>query len=60
MAKTTARSALSVVSPGPTGSGPPRDLGKHGLQLWREIQAAYQIGDVGGRELLAQAAGRSM
>jgi hypothetical protein len=57
MAKTPARSALSVVSPGATGSKPPRDVGRPGRQLWDEIQAAYQIDDVGGRELLAQAAG---
>jgi hypothetical protein len=36
---------------------PPRDLGRHGRQLWDEIQAAYGIADRGGVELLAQACG---
>ena len=57
MSKTPARSALSVVASGATGGKPPRDLGRHGRKLWDEIQSAYQIDDVGGRELLAQAAG---
>jgi hypothetical protein len=55
MAKTPAQPALSVVSPDTTGGSPPRDLGRHGRKLWDEIQAAYGIGDIGGRELLAQA-----
>ena len=46
---------LSVVSPGATGIAPPRKLGVHGMWLWDAIMAEYDIADVGGRELLAQA-----
>jgi hypothetical protein len=31
---------------------PPRSLGEAGLALWRRVQNAYQITDVGGEELL--------
>ena len=40
---------------GEVGGEPPRKLGKNGLELWRSVQAAFGIGDVGGIELLAQA-----
>jgi hypothetical protein len=55
MAKTPGRPPFTVVSPGTTGSGPPRELGRHGRKLWDEVQAAYGITDRGGIELLAQA-----
>jgi hypothetical protein len=57
MSKTPAQPALSIVSPEKSGGSPPRDLGQHGRKLWNEIQAAYGIGDIGGRELLTQACG---
>jgi hypothetical protein len=34
---------------------PPRNLGEHGLALWRSILAEYAIDDVAGREMLALA-----
>jgi len=39
-----------------TGPQPPRPLGKHGAALWQRVQAEYAIADIGGIELLAQAA----
>ena len=35
--------------------GPPRPLGKHGLALWRVVQAEYAVTDVGGVETLCHA-----
>jgi hypothetical protein len=57
MPKTPAPPALSIVSPDATAGSPPRNLGQHGRKLWNEIQGAYRIDDIGGRELLAQACG---
>ena len=34
---------------------PPRELGEHGLALWRRIHAGYAIEDEGGLELLCLA-----
>ena len=34
---------------------PPRALGTHGTALWQSILREYDIGDAGGREMLAQA-----
>jgi hypothetical protein len=48
---------LSIISSDATNGSPPRDLGRHGNKLWSEIQGAYGIDDIGGRELLAQACG---
>ena len=48
---------LSLVLPGATNSEPPRKLGRHGRKLWDTVQHEYGIHDVGGVELLAQAAG---
>jgi hypothetical protein len=45
---------LSIISPDATAGSPPRDLGQHGRQLWDAVQRAYDIDDIGGRELLAQ------
>jgi hypothetical protein len=42
----------SKPNPGPT---PPRPLGNHGSALWDWVQRDYQILDVGGIEMLAQA-----
>jgi hypothetical protein len=38
-----------------TGLQPPRDLGQHGLVLWREILAEFDIKDRAGLELLCNA-----
>lgn len=46
---------FTIVSPNTTGGEPPRDLGKHGRQLWDRIQRQYGIKDEGGIEQLAQA-----
>jgi hypothetical protein len=34
---------------------PPRPLGQHGAQLWQSVLREYDISDIGGREMLAQA-----
>lgn len=47
---------LTVVEPGVTAPQPPRKLGEHGMRLWRSVHAEYSIEDIGGIELLAQAA----
>jgi len=52
MAKTP---ALTIMEPGGTGPQPPRDLGKPGRALWDRVQAEYDVSDVAGIELLAQA-----
>ncbi len=50
------KSKLKLVHTKAKGAGsPPRRLGKYGTALWRSVQAAYQIQDVGGIELLCQA-----
>jgi hypothetical protein len=33
----------------------PGDLGEHGIELWRSVQAQYQIDDAGGHAMLHQA-----
>ena len=57
MPKTPAQPALAVVSPATTGGSPPRDLGRHGRELWDAVQREYGVADRGGIELLAQACG---
>jgi hypothetical protein len=47
---------LSVVATDSTMPKPPRKLGEHGMALWRSVHAEYDIEDVGGIELLTQAA----
>ncbi|MBV8444098.1 MAG: hypothetical protein JO312_26665 [Hyphomicrobiales bacterium] len=47
---------LTVVEPGATGVEPPRPLGEHGRRLWDQVHREYQVDDVAGVELLAQAA----
>ena len=53
------KTPLSVVPtgmpPAATASPPPATLGEAGADLWRRVMAEYQIDDVGGREMLAQA-----
>jgi hypothetical protein len=46
---------LTIVESNATGIQPPRPLGAHGMKLWQRVLAEYQIDDVGGIELLAQA-----
>jgi len=60
MAKTSGKPPLSLVSPAISGEIvafdiPPRSLGSHGQRLWSQVQAEYQISDIGGREILCQA-----
>ena len=47
---------LTLVGPDATGIKPPRPLGQHGMALWHSVMKQYSICDVGGVELLAQAA----
>jgi hypothetical protein len=47
---------LTLVASDPPGTlAPPRQLGEHGLALWRSVTAEYGIEDAGGIELLSQA-----
>jgi hypothetical protein len=46
---------LTLVSLGATDVEPPRELGRHGRELWNAVQREYAITDIGGIELLAQA-----
>jgi hypothetical protein len=49
--------ALTVVGTAtPPYPPPPKKLGKSGTSLWVEVQAEYDIADVGGREMLLNAA----
>jgi P27 family predicted phage terminase small subunit len=49
------RTQLTLVEPGGSGLQPPRDLGKPGKALWDKVQAEYDVSDVAGTEILAQA-----
>ena len=40
----------------PSSPEPPPQLGEHGRALWRAVTAEYAIDDVGGQQLLLQAA----
>ena len=44
-----------LVGPRGTDAQPPRQLGEHGMRLWRTVPAEYAVDDCGGREMLAQA-----
>ena len=55
MAKTPGKPPFSIVSGETTQVSPPRPLGPHGRGLWDRIQREFNIRDVGGIELLAQA-----
>ena len=46
---------LTIVQPAGTGAEPPRALGKAGRALWNAVQAEYDVSDIAGIELLAQA-----
>src|SRR5262245_32423745 len=46
---------LTILRPPLTSPVPPRELGEHGLKLWRSVTAEYDLNDAGGTELLAQA-----
>jgi hypothetical protein len=47
---------LTLIGSTQIGPPPPRPLGRHGHSLWDAVMAEYRIEDIGGRELLAQAA----
>ena len=46
---------LTLVATDGGPAAPPRNLGQHGLNLWRTITSEYEIDDSGGREMLVQA-----
>ena len=52
-----AKKTLKLVDPNDPASAisPPRPLGEHGQRLWQGDSQEYDISDVGGREMLAQA-----
>jgi hypothetical protein len=50
-----ARNLSIVRSPTPDRLKPPRQLGTHGMKLWRSITSDYDVTDAGGIEMLAQA-----
>ena len=53
-----AKKTLKLVDPTDPASAitPPRPLGEHGMRLWhRHAASEYDIADIGGREMLAQA-----
>jgi hypothetical protein len=47
---------LTLVEVDGTGVQPPRELGKAGRSLWDRVQSEYDVSDVCGIELLAEAA----
>ena len=49
------RNLKLVAKTTPLCPAPPRPLGRDGMGLWRRVHADYQIEDVGGLEMLAQA-----
>ena len=50
------KSLLTLVSPRADAvPKPPRPLGEAGCSLWARVTGAYDISDVGGREILFQA-----
>jgi hypothetical protein len=51
----TKRTPLTLVGPGGAGLQPPRDLGEPGRVLWNSVQAEFDVSDVCGAEMLAQA-----
>jgi hypothetical protein len=55
MQKGTRNPPLTSIDPPSSAIEPPRSLGHHGLNLWNAVLNAYDIHDVGGRELLALA-----
>ena len=46
--------ALTVVGTSGIPVLPPRKLGRHGLALWKRIQAEFAVDDVGSVEILMQ------
>jgi hypothetical protein len=55
MPKSVHKPPFTVIKPTSTSLAPPRKLGEHGLNLWKSVQNAYRVDDVGGIEMLAQA-----
>ena len=50
----TAKKLKLVASNDPLPGSPPRNIGKHGMELWRSIQDDYAVNDAGGIEILLQ------
>ena len=52
-----AKKTLKLVDPTDPASAitPPRPLGEHGMRLWQGTLREYDIADIAGREMLAQA-----
>jgi hypothetical protein len=46
---------LSLIKPSASPPEPPCKFEEAGLKLWRSIQAAYQVDDIGGITLLVEA-----
>ena len=47
------KSTLTLVHPPSTSPSPPRELGKHGLSLWKRVHGEYNISDAGGATTLS-------
>ena len=52
---TTKKSGKLSIVGASTGIQPPRQLGDHGLALWKNIMSEYALSNSGGLEILAQA-----
>jgi hypothetical protein len=55
MSRALAKSPLTLVGSGSTGTEPPERLGQAGRALWGSITSEYAIDDAGGIEILTQA-----
>jgi len=55
MSRTIERPPLTVVDPTASSTSPPRKFGPAGRSLWDAVQSEYNISDIGGLELLAEA-----
>jgi hypothetical protein len=55
MKKSGDRPPLTLVEPGATGLQPPRPLGAAGKALWDRVTREFDMGDVGGSEILCLA-----
>jgi hypothetical protein len=49
------KTPLTLVKPAENGPNPPYNLTGCGLELWNKVMREYNLEDVGGLELLAQA-----
>jgi hypothetical protein len=55
MTRTIERPPLTAVDPTASSSSPPRKFGPAGQTLWDAVMSEYNIQDIGGLELLAEA-----